>query len=375
MTIVFIIITSIYVALIVSLSIGFTIVPEFKNDKTLPRTCFSIIVPFRNETENLPSLLKSIALLTYPKQLFEVILINDYSTDDSVLNIREFQKKHPEISITLTENKTQTKSPKKDAISLGAQLAKHEWIVTTDADCIVPKYWLTSFNAFIEKHNTVFISAPVTYHNTNSFFKRFQLLDFLSLIGATIGCFGLNLPFLCNGANLAYKKSAFIRVNGYSGNTDIASGDDIFLLEKMKQQYPHQIHYLKNKHAIVTTKPENTITSLIHQRQRWAAKASHYKGFFSKLLGFIVLIMNTAILLLYMLTLSNSQSLMLFLCCFAIKIIADIVLLYQISALFKQTNALKSILLSSFIYPIFSIYVAFTSQILGYTWKSRTFKK
>lgn len=375
MTIVLIIITIIYVILIALFSIGFTRVPEFKNDKTLPKTRFSIIIPFRNEAENLPNLLNSITLLTYPKHLFEVILINDNSTDNSITCINKFKTKYPDIPIITADNNTQTNSPKKDAITLGIRLAKNEWILTTDSDCIVPRYWLTTYNAFITNSNAVFISGAVTYRNANSFFEQFQLLDFLSLIGTTIGCFGINKPFLCNGANLAYKKSVFIRINGFVGNTNIASGDDVFLLEKVKQHFPYETYYLKSKNALVTTMPESTFKQLIQQRKRWAAKASHYNNNFSKLVGITILSINAILLIAPFVILLNPKYLILFICCFTSKIVMDFILLYQTSKLFNQQYALKSFPLSSLLYPIFSIYIVFSSQILGYKWKSRTFKK
>lgn len=375
MTFVLILFTILYVVLIALLCIGFNRVPVFKNDNVLPEIRFSIIIPFRNEADNLPHLLSSIIALNYPKHLFEVILINDDSEDNSTASITQFKKTHPEISLTLTNNKTYSNSPKKDAITLGVKQAKHEWIVTTDADCIVPTQWLTTYNAFIKKNEPIFISAPVTYDKVNTFLNRFQLLDFLSLIGTTIGCFGLKIPFLCNGANLAYKKSAFLQVNGFSNNTHIASGDDVFLLEKIKSTFPNQVHYLKSKNAVVITKPENTLTQLINQRKRWAAKALYYKGLFSKLIGFTVLGINTSLLTYFIMLILKTSSLIPFLCCLIAKIGIDLVLLYQTSSLFKQISVLRSFILSSCLYPIFNTYVVFASQISGYKWKNRAFKK
>ena len=300
-------ITLIYLTLIGIFIFGFDKVPPFKLEDIPSKTKFSVIIPFRNECENLPELLKSIESLNYPKHLFEIIFVDDDSDDDSIKIIKKVHNKSPldcaQVDIQIISNNRKTNSPKKDAITSAINQAKNEWIITTDADCQLPKFWLDSFDEFIQKNNAVCIAAPVIYNNEKSFLNRFQILDILSLQGATIGGFGLNKPFLCNGANLGYKKSTFINVNGFDGNTNIASGDDIFLLEKISKNFPKQLHYLKCEKAIVTTQSQTTWSHLTSQRIRWAAKTSAYNNWFGKLTGLIVLLMNALIIIGLILTL------------------------------------------------------------------------
>lgn len=367
--------TLFYVLLIFCFCIGFLRVPYFKPCLSLPKTTFSVLIPFRNEAKNLPILLASIAKLDYPKTLFEVILINDNSNDDFKTAITTFIKTHPHIQLTVLTSTTTSNSPKKNAIALGITHAKNKWIVTTDADCIVPKQWLSLFNTYITTKNPVCIAAPVSYHSVNSFLKHFQLLDFLSLMGVTIGAFGLNRPFLCNGANLAYKKSAFVNVNGFSGNTHIASGDDIFLLEKLKTTYPKRIHYLKNKNAIVTTLPEQTIKQLVQQRRRWAAKTTTYNTAFAKFVGTIVFTTNFMLVFVFFVLCITPANCFNLVCCFSAKFIIDALFFYKITVFFNKKITLKHYPLASFLYPFFSIYIALSSQILSYRWKGRAFKK
>ena len=239
-----------YLILIGTLTYGFDKVENFKLKDLPSKTKFSIVIPFRNEAENLPQLLHSILELNYPRSLFEVILVDDDSEDNSVEVIKNFIKKKPfsnnHGNIKVIQNKRTSNSPKKDAITAAIKTAQFEWILTTDADCVLPKYWLDSFDEFIQTNNPNCIVAPVTYVNRNSYFNRFQTLDFLSLQGATIGGFGINKPFMGNGANLAYKKSVFNTVEGFKGNTNISSGDDIFILEKMVTYDAKKVNYLKS---------------------------------------------------------------------------------------------------------------------------------
>ena len=118
-----------------------------------------MIIPFRNEAENLPKLLKSIERLQYPKHLFEVILVDDASEDASVsvikkvLDTNSSTDKCTRTNIRVIDNVRESNSPKKDAITSAIQMAKYDWIITTDADCILPKFWLDTFDAFIQKND------------------------------------------------------------------------------------------------------------------------------------------------------------------------------------------------------------------------------
>ena len=363
-----------YILLIISFCIGFDKVKVFDSFEGSPKNRFSIIVPFRNEAENLPQLLQSIEKLHYPKELFEVLFVNDESEDNSVKIIERFFA-NAQNDIQILENIRSSNSPKKDAIETAINTAKNEWIVTTDADCILPERWLQVFDTFIQQHKPYFIAAPVTYPIAKSFLNRFQLLDLLSLQGATIGGFGIRKPFLCNGANLCYKKAIFLEVNGFSGNEKIASGDDIFLMEKFLKKHPEKVTYLKSNEAIVLTQPQPTISDLLHQRKRWAAKSTHYQNIFGKLAAILVFAMNALIVVLLLLSLLGFFPWKHLVFIFIIKMVFDNLLLFKTAYYFKQQKVLTAAFLSSFIYPFFSMFVAIASLQGNYNWKGRTFKK
>lgn len=380
MVLISIFITIGYLILIGYFVFGFDKVTSFKLENIPPKTTFSVIIPFRNEAEHLPSLLESVALLEYPNHLFEIIFVDDASDDNSVEIIEkalDTSRLHRDTrtDISIIKNERKTNAPKKDAITTAVMHSKNKWIVTTDADCIVPKYWLDSFDAFIQKTNTKCIAAPVTYINSVNYLGHFQLLDILSLQGASIGGFGINKPFLCNGANFAYEKGVFLELNGFKGNTNIASGDDIFLLEKVAKTYPKQLHYLKCEKAIVKTPSQPSWKALIAQRIRWAAKTSAYNNWFSKLTGSLVLLMNALIISALLLAILGAFNFKIWGYILIIKCNIDFFLIYKSASLFGQKAILKHFIFGFIMYPFFSVYVAFTSLFRTYKWKGRTFKK
>ncbi|WP_179343455.1 glycosyltransferase family 2 protein [Winogradskyella ursingii] len=381
-SIIVIVIIVAYLILIGLLSVSFDKVEDFKLQDLDSKTKFSVVIPFRNEAENLPRLLDSIFKLNYTSSLFEVILVDDGSEDESVKitqNILDTSRQKSgdtqSNDFVIIHNKRTSNSPKKDAITTAIENAKYDWIITTDADCVLPKYWLDAFDEYIQTQNPNCMIAPITYMDNSSFLKRFQTLDFLSLQGATIAGFGLKKPFLCNGANFAYRLETFKSVNGFEGNTEIASGDDVFLLEKFLKHNPKKVHYLKTEKAIVITKAVDSVSGLIQQRIRWASKTSAYDNWFGKMVGLIVFLANLASLMLIPLVVFNLLSFRVAVALFVIKFCIDFLILFKTARFFKQESLLISYFISSFIYPIFSVYVATLSLFQPYKWKGRTFKK
>ena len=370
-----ILISIIYLALIVAFIIGFEKVETVKNNDAVPKNRFSIVIPFRNEAHNLPNLLQSLSALNYPTDLFEIILVNDGSNDNFNPIIEEFQKQNPSLNFHLLQNIRKTNSPKKDAINTAIKLSNFEWIVTSDADCAVSVNWLKLFNQFIEDENPVFISAPVKFSLQNSLLFHFQNLNFTSLMGSTLGGFGIDKPFMCNGANLCYRKETFFKLNGFEDNAKIASGDDIFLLEKMLKAHPKNVKYLKSEESIVETKAENTWKLFINQQIRWASKSASYKSSFAKFVGIAVFSENLTVLILGIFTLLFPKFWLSFIIIFTLKIMVDFMLIAQTSIFLKNTKSLKHYLIVSVLYPFFIVFTGCLSLFKNYEWKGRIFKK
>lgn len=374
MIVLFFVLTAAYLLLIGSFINGFNKVPLFATNNQTPSIKFSIVIPFRNEAENLERLIQSLQELNYPRSLFEVILINDHSTDNSdelalrLLNCTQ-------LDFHIFNNITKSNSPKKDAITLGISNSKFEWIVTTDADCVVSTNWLKSFDAFLTTSNTQMVVAPVMLRYSTAIFDQFQTLEILSLQGIAIGGFGLNKPFLSNGANLCYSKQLFQSLNGFDGNNSIASGDDIFLLEKALKAPSFKVSYLRSSDAIVETCAETSFSNVIQQRIRWAAKTSAYSNLFAKLVGFIVLMMNALIIAALLLTIVGLVAWWHFLIILISKQLVDYSLISRSAKFFDRSKVLNTYFFSSLIYPFVAIYVAVKSVFSNYQWKGRTFKK
>lgn len=252
---------------------------HFTPQQLVPQTAFSVIIPARNEEDNIEKCIQSILGNDYPRELFEIIVADDFSTDATADIVKRLQQQYSNIKLVQLEHYVTSKlnSYKKKAIELCIEQATNEWILTTDADCEVPEQWLAYYNAYIQQTNPVFIAAPVMFTNSGSFISIFQSLDFISLQGITAASVSAGFHSMCNGANIAYNKEAFKAVNGFKGVDNIASGDDMLLMHKIYKQYPGRVGYLFAPQAIVHTSPMPDWKSFINQRIRWASKATSYQ--------------------------------------------------------------------------------------------------
>lgn len=364
-----------YLLLILAFIIGNIKLQTFKVINVSAKNTFSIVIPFRNEALNLPNLLQSLSQIAYPKNLYEIILVNDASEDNFENILINFKKQNPNINCLVLNAPTFKNASKKNALSAGIQYAKFNWIITTDADCMVSKNWLCAFNHFIEEKNPVFICGPVQFKKRQTFLFHFQNLNFLSLIGSTIGGFGIGKPILCNGANLCYKKSVFYELGGFGSNEAIASGDDIFLLEKFVQHYYKRTYFLKSLDVLVETVVEKNWISFLNQQLRWASKAMDYTNNFTKLIGVAVFFENLFILIIFLLVILQLISLKIFVIVFLMKVTVDFLLILKSSLFLKNTTSLKFYPIISIFYPFFIVCMALLSSVKTFSWKGRTFKK
>lgn len=341
-------------------------------DTFQPTTTFSILIPARNEEENIKTCLQSIQQLNYPAHLFEVIVMDDFSEDETVPAAKQFTGVNVlELKALLKEK---INSYKKKAIELGVEKATGNFIVTTDADCIVPANWLRNFAYIIQQQQTVFIAAPVAMKEESSFIKLFQSLDFLTLQGITAASVGAGFHSMCNGANLCYSKEAFYKVNGFKDVDHIASGDDMLLMHKLYSMFPTQVQYCKAADSIVLTNPVETVTEFFRQRIRWASKADQYddKRIFWVLL--LVYLLNVFLLALFIGGIFNSSLWILLAGILLFKTIVELIFLMPVASFFQKEKLLLWFPLAQPFHIIYTVIAGWLGKFGSYEWKGRKVK-
>ncbi len=344
-------------------------IPEFLLDGKRPQTKISVIIPARNEEENISSLLQALDQQTYPRELFEVIVVDDHSEDATAIIVQQF----PNVRLLqLKEN--DINSYKKKAIENGIAVATGELIVTTDADCLPTKDWLEILAVFKKETNAVFIAAPVVINCNSSVLQIFQAMDFMVLQGITGAVVYKKQLSMCNGANLAYERKSFYKVNGFKDIDNIASGDDMLLMHKISTQYPGQAHYLKSKDAIVYTQPMKTWKEFFHQRIRWASKAAKYDD--KRILPVLLLVylFNLCFLVLFIAGFWNYHYWIYLLTGWILKTLVEFPLFLSVASFFNKRSVIRLFFFFQPLHIIYTIISGLFGQIGKYEWKGRRVK-
>lgn len=341
-------------------------IPVFEAIIPQPAISFSIVIPARNEEQNIAALIEDIQKQNYPAHLFELIIVDDHSTDHTATIV----KSYPGIKLVQLSG-LQINSYKKKAIETGISVAANEWIVTTDADCRVSTQWLSILSAFIEEKKPVMVAGPVFMRYQNKALQIFQSLDFLILQGITGAAIHHKMHSMGNGANLAYQKKIFNEVGGFTGIDQIASGDDMLLVHKMRLKYPEGISYLKSPQAIVCTEAEKTWKSFFSQRIRWASKARKYqdKKLFPILL--MVYLFNVSFFVLLAAGFWSFEYWIALLAMLFIKALIEIPFFISVAKFFKQTQLIISFILFQPLHIFYTVCSGFMGQLGRYEWKGR----
>jgi cellulose synthase/poly-beta-1,6-N-acetylglucosamine synthase-like glycosyltransferase len=333
---------------------------------------FSVVIPARNEANNIQYCIDSILAQSYPASHFEIIVIDDFSEDNTAQLVQSIQLTHANVQLLRLADYYQPNemnSFKKKAIEKAVSMAKGDWIVTTDADCVVPKHWLSLYNAYIQNNNPVFVAAPVMFIKEQGLLNQFQVLDFLALQGITAAAVGAGKHSMSNGANLAFEKSAFIAVGGYQGVDQIASGDDMFLMHKMKVTLSNRIGYLFHPGAIVWTKAMDSWKGFLMQRIRWSSKARYYDDHSIFWVLLLVYLYNLSLLVLLF-----TGPIYWALVSIALKVCFELLFLIPVAQFYTLSPELRYFPLYQPLHIVYTLVAGCFGQIKTYTWKGRRVK-
>jgi cellulose synthase/poly-beta-1,6-N-acetylglucosamine synthase-like glycosyltransferase len=363
---------ALFSVLIFFLILGWNRIPIFIINNLKSSIYVSVIVVVRNEIRNIDKLIQSIDKQLYNNNLFELIVVDDFS-NDGTLELLEKLKNNVNFDLKIVNYVANdfTVLGKKAAITKAITLAKGELILTTDGDCTVGPNWIASFVNFYQKSGKKLVSGPVVF-NSNSFFGHLQTVEFASLIATGAASIWLKRPNMCNGANLCYEKSAFLAVNGFDGFEDIPSGDDEFLMHKINAQFHDSIGFIKSFDTLVTTLPQPDLNSFLSQRKRWASKWDKYLALRNTILAIFVFGVNLCAIMALGLMFLGKSSIVLNII-FLIKIILEWFFISQFLLFANLKRMIIFIPIVQVFYPFYVIFIGLSSYSKTYVWKGRTY--
>ncbi|MGM0376361.1 MAG: glycosyltransferase [Bacteroidota bacterium] len=361
-----IIITGLYAGLLLFFKKGWLRLSEVNTQHTPRYRLFiSVIIPFRNEAQNIENLVKDLHNQTFSPHHLEVIMVDDHSSDCGHEQLETLKKELPWLRLTRSKD-----HGKKAALQQGISAATGELIVTTDADCRFGKNWLQTIAETYIKSSPDMIAMPVEMKNNRNLFSRFQQLDYLALQMVTAGAFGLGKPILCSGANLAFKKKSYLEASSSAPGRNYLSGDDVFLLQAFKQ-HAFKIEYLKSAQAMVHTFPASTLSGFFTQRMRWGGKTPGYRDRFALQTALIVFATNVWAAALLLLAIAFPATILLWAGLIAIKTGTDWRFLNAGKRFFSAKVQPLHFLMFSLLYPFYITAAGIGSLLFKEKWKDR----
>ena len=321
----------------------------------------SIIIPFRNEADQLPGLLEDLANQSYPDELYEVILVDDHSMDASWSVVESFVKENKAFNSLQLPMKL---SGKKAALSHGISQAKHDWIIQVDADCRVGPRYIASHMLFLEAHPSDLVAGLVSASTGGGgFLNTFERLDLLSLMGSSAGSFALGRPMMCSGANLAYSRELYLETRSFDPGNIIASGDDMFLMIGARK-LGKKLSFNTCRESLVETCPAKGLRTLIVQRIRWGSKSVQYRMPDIQLLAVLVSLCNISILLLPLWLILYTELWPWMAGAWLVKTLADFMLLFRMTGITDSRADLKMFAPVSLLYHPFFV-VSMLGSLVG----------
>jgi poly-beta-1,6-N-acetyl-D-glucosamine synthase len=331
----------------------------------------SIVVAYRNEAKNLGALLDSVLKLTH--RPLELVLVNDHSEDDGAVVIDSWRTSFLENEIRLV-SKDSWGVGKKAAIATGIELANGEIILTTDADCALPAGWVEAMLAPFSQAAVHLVAGPVISSGQSGFFDRFQQIEWASILLVTQAGFSLGNPIMCSAANLAFRKSSFLQVNGFEGNACIPTGDDEFLLKKIVRRFgTFSAKYMIGENILVKTQPHARWSELFSQRIRWASKWRMHGSMVHMLAAVLPAIVQLAWVGSLVLLFQGWKGMVVLFLIWFLKIWYENMVLGKVLKGFSISNPALSFWVTSMIHPWYVLGTALGTLFLNYTWKGRKY--
>lgn len=360
-----------YTFFLIVIYIGLTRLKKKVKKKT--DSFISVIIPFRNEEGNILQNLLSISKSTLSNNQYEIIYVNDFSDDNSVKLLNENNICRNIKVIDLPEEYRHF-SGKKIALEYGISKSLGDIIVTSDADCEYEPEWLENILHSFDV-NTGFVIGLVEYFPGKTFFKKLQEIEFSGLVIAGAGLAGAGYPIICNGANAAYKKNLFYSVNGFKDKRNISSGDDLFIMQKIKKNTFKQVEVCIEENSIVRTKSNKTISQFNEQRKRWSGKSIYFydKQMVGALSGIFFYYLNYFILLIF--SFSNVKYLLLLIGLWVLKIITEYIILVKgRRKLHLSFNLNFTFLTAELLHIPYIIYSTLMGVFGTFKWKNRNLR-
>jgi len=367
---IFLLFSLFYSGLILYFFVGIFRLPTIRNNNRLSVT---VLVPARNEEKAIRRCLESLHKQTYPRELYQVWVIDDRSIDNTAQVVENFIKdKH---NFRLLHHRPSGDHPtyKKQALQFAIQQVDSEIIMTIDADTTAHSRWIEKMvSQYLPE--TGLVAGLVTFirEEEKTFFHKIQTLEFGGLVFCGVGSVGNGNPIICNGSNLSYRRQAFIDAGGYSSHLHLPSGDDDLLLQNIHKKTNWKVHYSIDPETINYTRPVDNLSDFLNQRARWASKSIHYPSRWVFILMFSIYLFYLMIFLLAPLSFGGWFRWEIYLAGVGLKMVPEFLLIYKSMSILRRKDLLPWFPVAEVLQVPYIVYTGLRGFFKKFTWKDKS---
>lgn len=329
----------------------------------------SIVVAVRNEEKHIGNCVKALVNQSYPENFYEIIIVDDRSTDRTAEIVRELSQQNSLIKLIQIKEKNKGIAPKKHALGTGIKAAKGEIILTTDADCVPAFDWIKTMVSYFEPDvGLVAGFSPLEEPEKQSVVSKLFILDSISLAALSASSFARGRPLTVSGRNLAYRKKVFEQVNGFQKIKHHISGDDDLFLHQVVEETNWKLRYALDPRAVVKTRIPDNFKQFANQRIRHASKGRFYSTWLKLFLAGIYLF-NLLVILVLPISIFVPKVIVLWFGAIMIKSISEFLFLFRFAAIFNYKKVFFVFPLAVLLHPFYVVIFGMWGQIGKFEWK------
>jgi len=246
-----------------------------KSQKLTPKKIgISVIVCAKNEADHVIQFIPLLVEQDYPN--FEIIIIDDASSDDTLEIFEEFEKKYANVKLVKVENNEAFWGNKKYALTLGIKASKKDYLLFTDADCYPnSKDWITQMSSPFTMNKTIVLGYGAHEKIAGSFLNKVIRFETMLTAIQYFSWSKMGYPYMGVGRNLAYKKEEFFNARGFIDHMKIRSGDDDLFINQVATNKNTTICYTPE--SFTYSKPKTTFKDWFNQKRRHLTTSEFYK--------------------------------------------------------------------------------------------------
>lgn len=324
---------------------------SWNSDSELP--FISVVVAVKNEAKNIFDCIESLIRQDYPADRYEIIVVDDHSQDETIQLISGFDG----VQIISQER---GHHGKKAAVTTGAHHAKGKFVLTTDGDCVAGPGWISTMVETLISEDAQMITGPVSFvqKTPGSFVERYQVLEQNALNIITGAGLKTELVLSASGANMGFCKNTFFDLNPYQQNKNLASGDDVFLVQAARH-HKKRVVYCYNKNGVVFSDAVPTFSELVRQRIRWGGKSLHYAHRPTQMYLILFLLAKISLVLLLIFSFFRSDLWSFFFFGFLLTFLSDFILIQKGMRWLHSATCWQDVVKATVLQIILTLYISF----------------